>query len=573
MKLPVRYILVYGIEGATPFIIKLNVIPITDILQLSVSFHIFTSNLTQSVAQSFQANDTNDEYFKLLPTKHILGVTISLSDCELLNLHLQKNYINVNIDQRRPMHVICNWFQFTAYYHNIYSISNFISGFINNYIYFQTEYFKNIPQKEITRTEQITKPVIEIEEFNKHPTLKEEDIKEFELIHNDVDLDSLTLINDSLQYSPNNITKFYISKYLQIYINNVNYENEFEIKIDNCNLLITLNPLIDVNIIALSTSHYKTLHHILESFHIEKDEIINKMRSIVNEIIFIINVYLKDNNKKEIVIVPLKILELLMFIYACKYQQMIISIGLTKEHNDPISFHRFMLYWVNYYVQNILESINKSSLSYQTIYFNHPFYSILSNKIEFTDTLEQVLSKERYLLDVDKTSFINNVYKQLTSKENKPLQNVKLILEEPKVLHIKHFITDQVSENNWLSYSVIPTTNTRLQNHTILTKEYLQLLTLAISDDKNIVVTMLQKEMNPILLRNYEIILNHIFRELATAISEMNMISTLNLLTYYIRPFLSDSSTLDTEMFILYKCVIPYLYDIYKVDHFIDYFH
>ena len=573
MKLPIRFILVYGIQGVNPFIIKLEAIPVTDVLQLGISFHVFTSNLTPSIAKSFQANDSNEEYFKALAIKHIFGTTLSLADAELLNLHIQQNYIvpyqnNVN----SILSISTKWFNFAAYYSNVYSFQNFLQSFIHNYMYLSSEYSKlkqSQIKPEIKSSPQITTPTIEVETINK-PSY-EEPSEEIEIIYDNVNIDSLTLINDSIQFSPNNLTKFFIGKYLQLYLNNVYVESEFNIINHNGTLVITINPLIDTTLISLSKTHYKQLFHILESFDIHKDELLHKIRSILNQLIYIIRLYLTDNNKKELITLPLKILEFLMFIYGCKYQQVTMAPYISKESSDPLSFHKNMLDIVNYFIKYILDTIDKSSLQYQNIYFQHPFYSSLTNKIEDTSTLEQILTKERYLLDIDKTSFINNIYNQLKNNTNTS-KNVKLILNNPTIITLDSFIDKGTPESAWLSYSTI-TSNNRLKNHTILTKEYFQLLTLAISDNPQSVLPLIQNEMNPILLRHYETIMNVIFKELISTVTDLNNISTLNILTHHIRPFLNNDSSIETEMFILYKCIIPYLYDVYKINSFIDYFH
>ena len=175
------------------------------------------------------------------------------------------------------------------------------------------------------------------------------------------------------------------------------------------------------------------------------------------------------------------------------------------------------------------------------------------------------------MLDIDKTSFINNIYNQLKNNTNTN-KNVKLILNNPTIITLNLFIDKGTPESSWLSYRTI-TSNNRLKNHTILTKEYFQLLTLAISDNPQSVLPLIQNEMNPILLRHYETIMNVIFKELISTVTDLNNISTLNILTHHIRPFLNNDSSIETEMFILYKCIIPYLYDVYKINSFIDYFH
>ena len=50
-------------------------------------------------------------------------------------------------------------------------------------------------------------------------------------------------------------------------------------------------------------------------------------------------------------------------------------------------------------------------------------------------------------------------------------------------------------------------------------------------------------------------------------------VSNLILIYTFIKPFIPENTSNFTEMFLLYKIVIPCIYDIFGIDTVLDYFH
>lgn len=586
IDLPIRFILVYNIQKEQPVIIRMEIIPVQQSLQLELSFYFLNTNLTKTIIESFQSNDSNREYFKYLPTIKVYSTNLSLSDCEMLILQLSPYISNQNITFDMIYEFSTKWFKIKATHYHFYLIHNFIKGFISNYMYLQCEYFKSNSNEQnanvaVTNNSQ---PIVEIKNNN----LEEYKDKEIEIIHDNIDLDHLTILNDSLQHCSNNLMKYYISKYIQTYINCETYENDFNILLQQSNninyILININPLIDINLIALSPSHFNSIQSVINSINLNKMEITDKQRSITNNIIYLVNLYLDNKVDKKILLLPLKILEFLLFIFISKDQNLPINQFSISNHN-PLGFHNFYLRWINHYIKLTIDSFASEfdNSRYSTIVFNHPIYSKYDNKIEDLDTLEQLLNKERYLLDVDKTSFINNVFAKVTEdKEKKKIfkatrnnKQVNLILNKPQTIDLIYYISSSNNTSGWLSYKLIESNNKLLNGHKIITPEYEHLLIIATSNNKSLIADTIKSKMNPKLLRFYDTIMNHIFVEIASSMKEMNSISSLYLVNHHIRPFLIDEDNIsaETELFILYRTVIPYLYDIYNIDKFIDYFH
>ena len=78
--------------------------------------------------------------------------------------------------------------------------------------------------------------------------------------------------------------------------------------------------------------------------------------------------------------------------------------------------------------------------------------------------------------------------------------------------------------------------------------------------------------MHSAIARYADTIINHIFQELSN-VDGSSVTSTLHLLNTYVRPYLSQDSTADTEMYILFRIVIPYLYDTQGITQYINYLH
>ncbi len=311
---------------------------------------------------------------------------------------------------------------------------------------------------------------------------------------------------------------------------------------------------------------------ILNSFDFSKDEIYQRLRQVVNQMVYLINLYLQDNTRLDMLILPLKIVELLAFIYSIKYHQYEFAYEIPPESPNSTKFHNLMLDMVNYYIKYIYDAFNKNKFQYDNIIMQHPSNPTFTEEIKDSSNLEQILVNERYLLTIDKESFVNIVYKKAKEEAKSHKGNNKLItltLNNPSILDLQLYINKEVPASSWLSYNLIDVPKS-LKDHNILTKEYFQLLQLAKTPEAG--RHLIGEDIDPLLTKYSDIILNVIFKELSH-LDRTAIISTLHLLTHYVRPFLNNDSTIDTEMRILYRCIIPYLYDIYGINRFLDYFH
>lgn len=567
MEYMVRFFLVY-VDPQNFYVWKMRLVPLGNNLMFEMSIYNFTATLTKSIVDSIQQNQTNPDFFNALPLQKAWCHQVSLTDAEKICVTLHREALT-----KYPSNytgIISVYFPFISlrwFWVHYYSFYNHIASFVQNYAFFHAQVFSQ-PQQVTPQHQQITCPTIQIEE---RKIYQQDEVEEIEPVK--MDINAISLVDDCVKMCPNNIVTYYISKYVSSYLDTKYREKEFNIVLDQANrsVCIQLCPLVDVQLLTFSINHYKNLLSMINSFDFMKDEIYQRLRQLVNQFVYLINLYIQDNSRLEMLILPLKIVELLMFIYSVKYHQYEFAQEVPSEATSATRFHTFMLNMVNYYIKFIYDAFNKSKFQFDTILLQHPVNPTFTEEIKDLSDLDQILVSERYLLTIDRESFINSVYKKAKDATQVPQGKkvVSLSLNNPSILELDLYINKNVPKSSWLSYHLIEPPKS-LKDHNILTKEYFQLLQLAKTPEAG--KHLLGEEIDPLLTKYSDVILNVIFKELSQ-LDRASVISTLNLLSHYIRPFLNGDASVDTEMRILYRCVIPYLYDIYGINRFLDYFH
>ena len=213
-------------------------------------------------------------------------------------------------------------------------------------------------------------------------------------------------------------------------------------------------------------------------------------------------------------------------------------------------------------------------------YFEHKIkYSLIEFKTlvseditpytQINDDLDRILIKEKYMLDIDKELYIKNVINKTNSLTSQKC-NVKLKLHPSTSISINQLL-DKTSIG-LLGYTLLKPKEKQFQTHKmIISKEYYDIL--LISTTPTLSKITIESELHPICTKYADIILNSIFKNLSTAVEKDIITSTLIILEQYIRPALKVETDLETELFILYRIVIPYLVDVYNITEFVDYFH
>lgn len=577
MDLPMRFFLID--QPKWKGILVLKIISIHDVLRLEFSLHQLTTTLTDSIRQSFAANQDNEKYFNMLPKELIKKFDISLLEAEQHALYLQSLLSQYPSNYNQYIHVgFHQGLQLWLFYSHIYGLYNFENNFVANY-----SYWKSI-QSQLRVTTNVTVPEPD-EEVYDEPLIKtshnkdedeDEDSSEiesedhFEVISDNTDIvNAIQFANDCIKLSPNSLTTYFISKYVHDSLAR-NDSDLFDININNACLTITLEPLINLHLLSLSKLHISNFISLLSSIELSVDEYNGKLRLLTNQMLYIVFEEAAGRVKKESIILPLKIAEFLIFLYTMKIK------GFTlPDQMDINSLNVFMLQLVNETVHHQFQHFNHQNLNFGRIVIQHSNRNS-TPKIETKLDLNTFLAKERYSIDIDREAFIDNVFNDVI---NVPTKNDKshltVVLNSPTTIDIdRQYLGKDISKNSWLKYELItPSQKQLLRNNAsrIITNEYYQLLQLEIMP--RTIVDDFIKSIDPRLARYADIILNYIFKELSMEIKTGSTVSTLYLLNMRIRPYLPANASVDTEMFILYRCVIPYLYDLKYINTFVDFFH
>ena len=383
-------------------------------------------------------------------------------------------------------------------------------------------------------------------------------------------------------------------------------DNIVKIKRDTkTELEFLFSPLIN-NDKIFSKAHIDELIQILETITNSKDELIGKLYILTKYFIYLVNKFIKpilidtdkttDITESEVIqhiILPLKTIQFLIFIYSFKYSGK-ITYNHLKSHNIGL----LICHLSNRTIEHIGSKFGL------TIDYSIKFTGCkrqFEDTYEYPDCLFDSIDKYEFLLAVDKDAFINSVFQdvslQITSDTASCVcarDNIlSLVLNKPKVLDIKkilHQNKDIAVKNlpkSLISYKNLKTDpyynqiienqySSQYMSNLIITTEYLDILRLMNIPsldiiDKNIIKL---SEINPIILRYADVIINYIFRDLTTDDFDNTPISTLYLIEQHILPNLPNNDyTVDVIMFILFRLLIPYIVDMFGRYLVLDYFH
>jgi len=561
--LPCRFILIN--QQVFKGVLELECVPINDVLVLHINVHQFKGTLTESIVQSFDTNSSNRAFFSALPVEKIAMVELSLNQSEELYLYIQ-NMLN-NLHQGRDLHQL-TIMNMTLYLSadQIFKMNNFINQFITTYELVRMNLSVLQQQKQSNIIADV-KSSDDIDDDTISNNEEEIDDNTFE-IENDDKSEEISLLNDCLIMSPNVITTYFISKYISNILSNPKKE-KIHFDFNKETVTIHMSPLIHQELIEMSDDHYTDLLNIISSFNYSHEEYITKLKLLVRHLIYIINHYTKDSSTYFITI---KVIEFLILIYTIKLSPASLISNVGKVSGSVQAFKQSIEYLINYAVDHvIMNHIDQRQITHNKIIFKHyPSVEYFEEEYD-TDSVRQLISKELYLIDVDREFFIKQVLDKSKEQNSKiSLDKMKIVFSKSITINIDQILeSEPLNNNSWLDYQKVIPQQKQFEHHTIITIEYLQLL--QITNTPNISKNLL-KDVNPIISKYYNIIVNQIFKEL-TVCDPKHSISTLNLLTTYIRPYLHTDASSKTELFLLYRIIIPHLHDVYNINKFIDYFH
>lgn len=530
---------IVSVVGAKPYITKFYIKLIDDTLRFYYDIYLLKNpgitSMVEGFDQTFRSNPESDNVFEKLPKEKKFSHNISQLEAYSIIEHLENIIKNRNTINSEYIQV--NLPRATLYYEieKIQLLYNFIKNFYDNYEIIKLSYNK-------------TENAIVEEDNNKKLLNDSNDINKEEL--------SSYLFNEFTKHSPNNLITFFIIKNL-LHFENANITN-FKYDESNKNLYIQVNEFTDNY--SLFYNDLITLIN-FNNINNKKEEIQKILKSKINNIIKII-IYIyehKDHLNQQELYLYLSFSLILIYIHGY------ILSGGTKSLN----IYRFS----NRVIEHIIE-LNSSR------YKNIKFFGLGAkqkakvcgeNKLNI-DTINELSKKYQYLIDIDRKIFIKSIINDNEELEKNELSSIeenkknllnKLILSKPKLIDLDSIET----KNPPLRYKKI---NNKISSNVFITKAYEDLH--FIINSNNILPSY---DFDKYLPKLSDLIINKIIPKI-TKYNEMIKLNPNTLLIYneFIEPFIDNNIiSIDEKLYLIYDICIPYLYDVYKINKILDYFH
>lgn len=580
MELPVKYMIIGTNPTKPSYIFELKVVPITTELQLVVNFYLLQTNLTQSLFNTVKANDSNKEYIEKLPKKSMYSNSFSLQQCEQMSYTLN-NFVPNLSKYPQNQDIQCNIIPNCSILilpEQIYSLHVFLQQFILSYNLYKLNYFNSVnqqPKPVAVPVQQpiITQPTTVVISETVNTTDISSNISDQDIMINDTSLEENifeTGINNVFQMIKDNYIQFYLIKYINIYLKDNMIEEEFDIKIENETLFIQIEQFISNSLLTFSHKHYNDVISLLDHVSNSTEEVQSILSTCLDQIVLLSNLYIQNRQKhRKDVHILLKIYEYVFFIYGLKLQPKYRGEFVNRFPTKDM-FVRLLTDMVNTLLNfGFNNSVKYKTLEYKKIYFIHPKKVNYENK-DLAD-LKEIINNNKYILNLkDNELFITEVLKSLDKAEETTSKEISILYTNENLIKIDNLISDKINPNSFLSYSKIDVSKYKMiEDKIILTQEYLELLLLQLKEPS------LDSNSLTKLVKNYgQLIIDDILTPISdNSKSLKHPISSVDLVTTYIRPKLNKNSSVTLEFEILYKVVIPFLYDNFDIREFIDCFH
>lgn len=600
IDLPIRYLLLGTNPSENSFIFEMKIIPIADQLNLNILIYKLKAILSQQLYNTIENTGMSKEYFDKLP-KELLNFSYILSQSQAENLlFLFQKILNDPTNNNKPfINVNCNpiinlnlWLTLKQ----VFALHTFFGQFITNYTYYRTEYFKNPetviqssqPKQIIQQPQELNRPIVSISRVENLPNTQTQP----DIITNDLLTDFK--LDNWLQFifnqSEHPILTHFIAKYINLQISTQQIEEEFSFNFSDQNKLLIINilPLIPHDVLILSNKYYSDLNQISLLLSKLPKQIINrKLLLIFDALVKISNHYLQDPDKKnkfEIHLI-IQVLDMMFFIYLIQlkvdYYNYTITNPLyrisTKTNNYELKLDFNLIKSLNFLVNQFLTkgmagNTYKKAFPFQNIQINHLINGTFINQIEQTkkELLNKVINNNKYLLHSQNIDgFITSTYDDFINNSaviDNPKQKdqIKLLYNSPHIIDINHILKE---ENNnvetLLSYKLINTeTDELLKHHIVITKEYLDFL-------------RIQYKKSNININNISQIISKYFNILINIINDLkepnNPLNTLNLFNE-LDKYLKVETSIYTKLQLIFRVIIPLIYDRYKINNVINFF-
>jgi hypothetical protein len=507
------------------FLLRFRLLPINQSLFLEISVNqLRIKEHNVNIRNSFYNDPTDEGLFNRCDTTLISSVHLGFN--EIVEFKRYIDSIEGITKTYNELKILLRQANITVHLddYQLYGLQCFIKDLTERFVGYQMSLLEMVIKYKDEIVSQDDK--IKIEPVRDLEPLKVE-IPPVEI---ETPIDSNKYLHDLLQLSPNNLTTYYITKYL---FHNVELEG---------------NTIKIPNILKFGFQHNIELATIVNSITYNQSEISSRMTHLYNTIynITITDPSLFESNKENIYLMLF-----LYYIYALKS----ISAAEAKVINYELGLKDSFITCLNY--------------SFKSRMSNHPnnteivftYYDEATAPVNYKNILDPLIKKHNYLITLDKNLFIEKVLSDLTTQSQDPqeIKDKPLLLNKPNILDVA-FLMEQPkaykSEDGFAHYI-------NYQKDGITELYYIIQEILSGKILKNI-PTLVSKHMQNIT--------DNTFYNIDKNIESVTLepVSTLILMNTYIEPFIKDTNL--NKVIILFQVVVPYLYDKYKVTKFLNYY-
>jgi hypothetical protein len=259
--------------------------------------------------------------------------------------------------------------------------------------------------------------------------------------------------------------------------------------------------------------------------------------------------------------------------------QFMITIYVLKKGVTPkvqkylksgvYNFGEFINYISNITLKHLIKTNELNNTNLAKVTFTDPIETESNNKLSF-DYLDAAIKKYKDQIDIDVESYLTHISLAETNPaDDKDSNNQNIntfFLRKPNFVDLTQkidteFFNSEQNPNWYFTYQ-------KYQDN-VITKDYGDVKKLGSLKKLNNEDVKLLKDINPIIATNA----NNIYKLICTLfkVEFIEPISTLTLLHQYVLPAFSNLS-FSSQLFLLYKIVIPYLYDKKNITAVIDHF-
>lgn len=491
------------------------------------------SSMIERINDSFRSNPESDSVFNKLPVEQVFSHTISQLESTDIITEIEKVLANPKGYTSNNSHFKITLPYATLYYEleKVKLLYNFIKHFYENYELIKLELSK--PKENISDNSDLSKTEVSVNT-------------------NSIDSLSSKIFNEFVKQSPSNILTFFILKSLTAFYNDHNVS--FNYNSENGELLITISEFTS-NYMLFYSDLNTLINYNANTENYDAETFRKSIRTKINSLIKILVYIFENSNKlnKEELYLYTHIIIIFIYVYGHWFNNNTGSSDIYKFTNSVI--------------KNLFNTTNK----YKIIKFINNSISKSSDlKLLDISKINELSVKYNYLIHIDSSLYIKNIitdYQKDNDIKNESSRKIldrisnRLILNKPKLLDLSNLI-----DNPPLKYKII-SSNT---DHIVITKAYQDFLFVLNSNN-----VLPNYEFDNHLPKLFDVISNKIVPNI-NKFNEMVKLnaSTLFIYTNFIEPYINNELiSVEEKLYLVYDIVLPYVYDTFKIDKFIDYFH